>query len=167
MSKLQIIGELIPDYALWISRLPAAVRANYLDDGEQLLADFTDTELREAAREVVRRESLPRMSQLIYVIERLVKQSRARLAAARINAAAGTRTVKCRDCDDEGVIIIIHPETARSIRVGERKSRYTCAVRCPCEAGKHWRDLPVFSPSQHIREPLDGDFEKAVREHDA
>jgi len=167
MSKLQIIGELIPDYALWISRLPAAVRANYLDDGEQLLADFTDTELRDAAREVARRESLPRMSQLIYVVERLVKQRRSQLAAARINAAAGTRTVKCRDCDDEGVIIVINPETVRKIRNGENGPHYTCVVRCPCEAGRRWRDLPVFSPSQHIREPIDGDFEKAVREHDA
>jgi len=167
MSKLRIIAEVLPDYAVWLARLPEKIRTPYRDDGERLLADFTDTELREAAREVARRESLPRMSQLIYVIERLVKQRRAQLAAARINAAAGTRTVKCRDCDDEGVIIIINPEAVRKIRNGENGPHYTCVVRCPCEAGKHWRDLPVFSPSQHIRVPLDGDFEKAVREHDA
>lgn len=56
----------------------------------------------------------------------------------------GVQVFKCKDCYDSGVILVWHPRSMQAVRdgrFGERFTRYSCGVQCPCRAGQRLKHI--------------------------
>lgn len=88
----------------------------------------------------------------------------------------GQQTVKCRECQDEGLIDVWEARSVKVMREGTFgtptkghgcKFGYGCVVRCTCEAGQRRPDrIQTFDSSQHCRceNVQDVDSIEALRE---
>lgn len=73
----------------------------------------------------------------------------------------GVETVKCRECNDEGLIDVWEARSIQAMREGtfgepskghQSKFGYSCVVRCACDADGRWgKNIQVFDSSQHCR----------------
>ena len=78
-------------------------------------------------------------------------QERQRRSNSRAVYVDGSPTVKCRTCQDQGLVCV----------VGSRGEafpgyRYSAAVACNCEKGRRLaavRSLPIYDPARHERWP--------------
>lgn len=68
----------------------------------------------------------------------------------------GQRTVGCKHCGDTGSVMVWSWKAARAARNGEPipiDRSGTVTLRCPCEAGEHYRNsegFGVFDPEKHM-----------------
>ncbi len=87
----------------------------------------------------------------------------------------GEPVYHCRDCLDQGLLTVWHPQSIKAMRdgtFGGTFTEYTCAVRCTCDAANKYRWIPhvfddrkmvpsAYRPSDEDRQAL-ADFVNAV-----
>jgi len=85
-------------------------------------------------------------------IARKVKVKREGEQPQRRHYADGQETVRCVKCDDDGLVIVwdrVAMAAAKEGTLGNRKTLYSCAVRCTCDAAEKWRWMQaVYNPSR-------------------
>ncbi len=130
-----------PGVAAWLARVPApATSEGVLSAWAEILADCSLELAREATRRMASGvlETPLRAERHVYVVRDYCRsQAAQKQAPKRHFAPGGEEAFRCPMCQDQGTVLIVHPEVVEKLRRGEAiRYPYEVAVACSCPAGK-------------------------------
>jgi len=133
-ERLALVAEFFPDFDRWLRNSPR--RSRYMDAAEEALQGVSPEAIGKACRKLLEGD-LPRHQRLPFLVAQLAKQVESGKDAAKWRAISeGQATVRCRLCNDTGLVEILDPATVKERReTGKLIVPYTCVVLCTCPAG--------------------------------
>jgi hypothetical protein len=146
---LALIASYFPDFREWLAR--TRDRNRYMQTAEEQLEMLPQSALEKACKRLLQAEPV-RHSRLPFVVADLARKIAASSEAARWRAVAdGRETVACRDCQDTGLVDILHPKTVADCLVSRQLPSfpYTAVALCPCAAGQAKREMWLRADRQH------------------
>lgn len=157
-----IVGQFFPDFDDWLRRTQN--RGRYMEVAQEALEKCDVSSIEQACRRLLQEEPV-RNSRLPFAVAELARKIAARSEAARWRALAeGRETVRCRDCQDTGLVDILHPKTVAACLASRQLPTfpYTAVAFCPCQTGQarremslranrlHRMEIACYDPQRHI-----------------
>jgi len=149
---LAIIGEFFPDFDEWLRRTQN--RSRYMEAAQDALNELPPAAVEKACKRLLQGEPV-RHSRLPFVVAELAKKIVARMEANHWRTVAdGQETVRCRECQDTGLVDILHPKTVAECLASRQLPAfpYTAVALCPCAAGQAKREMWLRADRQHRME---------------
>jgi hypothetical protein len=146
---LAIVGEFFPDFDEWLRRTQN--RGRYMEAAQEVFDNVSPAAVEKACKRLLQGEPV-RHSRLPFVVAELAKKIVARMEANHWRTVAdGHETMRCRECQDTGLIEILHPKTVAECLASRQLPAfpYTAVALCPCAAGQAKREMWLRADRQH------------------
>jgi hypothetical protein len=144
-----IVGQFFPDFDDWLRRTQN--RGRYMEVAQEALEKLPPAVLEKACKQLLQGDPI-RNSRLPFVVAEWARTIVARSEAVRWRAVAdGQETVRCRDCQDTGLVDILHPQTVAECLASRQLPAfpYTAVALCPCQTGQARREMWLRAKRQH------------------
>lgn len=154
-SKTEVITGIAPDVGIALLRLDESIRERFVEEIEQVLESYSDSEVAEAVRCLIRTDSVPKQfGKIPYAIRDQIVKRQAAIENSRWQRIAdGQETVKCVKCGDTGIRTTWTPEALRIVLQAYKNGdfeppTFPCGTklsfRCQCESGRRFSWLRIY-----------------------
>lgn len=158
---MEMFGEYFPDVAEWLRKQPGATITRWQE--VFMCLDFSAAKASLPGFLKGDRDWPSSWGRWPVEISKACRQAQAFTTYKPVTYVDGQLTFRCWECQDSGWHFCWHPVSVRAMVVsvlelqtdehpfGGPQTRYTCSVRCPCEAGEQWRHIaPVYSEREWV-----------------